>query len=80
MITAAAPIGHLTPCETTKAATIAWEGGAGTETSPTSGVYVTGINGGDYIKVRSVDFGSNKNKAKDKNKTKDRSKTGRDHE
>ena len=53
-----APIGHLNPYESTKAATIAWETGVETETSATDGVYVTDINDGDYIKVKSVDFGS----------------------
>ena len=53
-----APVGHLDPYETTRAATIAWEVGVQTETSPTAGVYVAGIHDGGYIKVRSVDFGS----------------------
>lgn len=53
-----APIGHLNPYESTKAATIAWESGVQTETSATVGVYVTDIDDGDYIKVKSVDFGS----------------------
>ena len=53
-----APVGHLNPYETIKAATIAWEVGVQTATSPTAGVYVTGIHDGSYIKVRSVDFGS----------------------
>lgn len=48
----------MDPYETTRAATIAWETGIQTETSPTAGVYVTGIGDGGYIKVRSVDFGS----------------------
>lgn len=53
-----APIRHLNPYDATKAATIAWETGVMTETSATKGVYVTNINDGGYIKVRSVDFGS----------------------
>lgn len=53
-----APVGHLNPYETTRAATIAWEAGVHTETSSTDGVYVTGVRDGAYIKVRSVDFGS----------------------
>jgi len=52
------PIGHLNPYDATKAATIAWEIGVQTETSATEGVYVTDISDGDYIKVKSVDFGS----------------------
>ena len=39
-----APIGHLNPYESTKAATIAWETGVQTETSATEGVYVSNIN------------------------------------
>jgi hypothetical protein len=52
-----APVGHLNPYETTRAATIAWEAGVHTETGPTDDVYVTDVNDGAYIKVRNVDFG-----------------------
>lgn len=49
---------NLNPFVKTKAATIAWEEGIETATdSLTRNVYVTDISNGDYIKVRSVDFG-----------------------
>jgi len=50
-------VGHLNPYRRNEAETIAWESGIKTETSSEVGVYVTGINNGDYIKVRDVDFG-----------------------
>lgn len=52
-----APIGHLNPYVETEAATMAWESGIKTEGSAQTGVYVTGIDDGDFIKVKSVDFG-----------------------
>jgi len=51
------PVAHLDPYKITKAATICWEQGVQTETDPTVGVYVTGIQNDGYIKVKSVDFG-----------------------
>ncbi len=36
---------------------IAWEDGIETDVDPETGVFVTNIESGDYIKVRSVDFG-----------------------
>lgn len=48
----------LNPFVKVKAATIAWEEGIETAfDSVTGNVYVTDIDNGDYIKVRSVDFG-----------------------
>ena len=51
------PVQHLNPYATTQAETIAWEEGIETTTAAKVGVYVTEISNGDYIKVRSVDFG-----------------------
>ena len=53
-------LANLNPFVQTEAETIAWESGVQTEvTSDTGGgMDVTSINNGDYIKVRSVDFGA----------------------
>jgi hypothetical protein len=51
------PVGSLDPYVRQEAETIAWEKGVETETSDVTGVYVTDIDNGDYIKVRNVDFG-----------------------
>jgi len=53
-------IANLNPFQQTEAETIAWESGVQTEmTSDTGGgMDVTSINNGDYIKVKSVDFGT----------------------
>ena len=53
-------IANLNPFVQTEAETIAWESGVQTEaTSDTGGgMDVTAIDNGDYIKVRSVDFGT----------------------
>jgi beta-xylosidase len=51
-------IGNLNPYQRTEAETIAWEEGVETEGSNETGIYVTDIHDGDYIKVRSVDFGT----------------------
>jgi hypothetical protein len=53
-------IANLNPFLQTEAETIAWESGVQTEaTSDTGGgMDVTAIDSGDYIKVRSVDFGA----------------------
>ena len=48
---------NLNPFVRTEAETIAWEEGVETANDEKSGVYVTNISNGDYIKVRSVDFG-----------------------
>jgi arabinoxylan arabinofuranohydrolase len=52
------PLKHLNPYQITQAETIAWEEGIETTVTPGIGVYVTDIHHGDYIKVRSVDFGT----------------------
>lgn len=51
------PVANLNPYKRTEAETIAWEEGVETASDSKTGVYVTNINNGDYIKVRSVDFG-----------------------
>jgi arabinoxylan arabinofuranohydrolase len=48
---------NLNPYERVEAETIAWSEGVKTATDSISGVYVTKIDNGDFIKVRSVDFG-----------------------
>jgi Beta-xylosidase len=48
---------NLNPFIRTEAETIAWEEGIETAKDEKTGVYVTNISNGDYIKVRSVDFG-----------------------
>ena len=48
---------NLNPYKRTEAETIAWAEGIETVKNEKTGVYVTNINNGDYIKVRSVDFG-----------------------
>lgn len=50
-------VGTLNPFKRVEAETIAWEKGIETVSSAETGVYVTDIDNGDYIKVRSVDFG-----------------------
>ena len=50
-------IANLNPYKRTEAETIAWEEGIETAKNEKTGVYVTDISNGDYIKVRSVDFG-----------------------
>jgi arabinoxylan arabinofuranohydrolase len=47
----------LDPRTRVQAETIAWSEGLKTATDSKTGVYVTKIENGDYIKVRSVDFG-----------------------
>jgi arabinoxylan arabinofuranohydrolase len=48
---------NLNPFVRVEAETIAWEEGIETVKDEKTGVYVTDISNGDYIKVRSVDFG-----------------------
>lgn len=48
---------NLNPYQRTEAETIAWSEGLKTASDNTVGVFVTQIDNGDYIKVRSVDFG-----------------------
>lgn len=50
------PVGTLNPYERVEAETMAWGQGVETATNESSGVYVTDISNGDYIKVRNVDF------------------------
>jgi beta-xylosidase len=50
-------VSNLNPYVRTEAETISWEEGIETMKDQNAGVYVTDINNGDYIKVRSVDFG-----------------------
>jgi beta-xylosidase len=45
------------PFQRTEAETIGWEEGIETAKDSIVGVYVTDVSNGDYIKVRSVDFG-----------------------
>jgi len=46
----------LNPYKRVEAETIGWEEGIETSSDSKTGVYVTDIDNGDYIKVRSVDF------------------------
>jgi len=48
---------NLNPFQQTQAETMAWEVGIETAKDEKAGMYVTAIDNGDYIKVRSVDFG-----------------------
>jgi len=48
---------NLNPYKRIEAETIAWEEGIETAQDEKTGVYVTDIHEGDYIKVRCVDFG-----------------------
>lgn len=48
----------LNPSRWVEAETIAWEVGVETASDNNTGVYVTDIDNGDYIKVRSVNFSS----------------------
>ncbi len=49
-------VGTINPFSRVEAETIAWEEGVETKTDSSTGVYVTGIDNGDYIKLRDVDF------------------------
>ena len=51
-------VANLNPFKKNEAETIAWSEGVKTASDKTTGVYVTKIENGDYIKVRSVDFDS----------------------
>ena len=48
---------NLNPFVRVEAETIAWEEGIETVNDEKAGVFVTDISNGDYIKVRSIDFG-----------------------
>lgn len=51
------PAAHVDPYRRVEAETIAWEEGVETQKTTSGNIYVTDIHNGDYIKVRSVDFG-----------------------
>jgi arabinoxylan arabinofuranohydrolase len=51
------PVANVNPYTKTEAETMAWGAGIETAFNTKTGVYVTDIDNGDYIKVRSVDFG-----------------------
>jgi arabinoxylan arabinofuranohydrolase len=53
---------NLNPYIRVEAETIAWEEGVETAKDDKTGVYVTEISNGDYIKVRNVDFEKGANK------------------
>nr|MBD3623354.1 family 43 glycosylhydrolase [Sunxiuqinia sp.] len=50
-------ISNLSPFQKVEAETIAWSEGVKTMSDSKTGIYVSNIDHGDYIKVRSVDFG-----------------------
>lgn len=52
-----APVANLNPYKWVEAETIAWEEGIETKPDTKAGMMVTDIDNGDYIKLRSVDFG-----------------------
>jgi hypothetical protein len=51
-------VSNLNPYKKVEAETIAWSEGVKTDGNSETGVYVTQINNGDYIKVKSADFGA----------------------
>lgn len=51
-----APVGLLDPFKRTEAETMAWSEGVRTEQNGSTGVYVSDIHNGDYIKVPNVNF------------------------
>jgi hypothetical protein len=55
-VTGSEAIQTLNPYQITQAETIAWQEGIKTAFNPTTGVYVTNINTGDYLKVRNVNL------------------------
>ncbi len=52
------PIATLNPYQKVEAETIAWSEGLKTKANAQTGVYVTSIHNGDYLKVRNVNFGN----------------------
>lgn len=52
---------YLDPFQRVEAETIAWSEGVKTAGDSQIGVYVTNIENGDYLKVRSIDFGDGAN-------------------
>lgn len=55
------PVGTLNPYQRVEAETIAFSQGVKSEPGGSNGVYISEIHNGDYIKVRSVDFGKGRN-------------------
>ena len=53
------PIGTLNPYKRTEAETMAFSCGVKSEPNASTGIYIADIHDGDYLKVRSVDFGHN---------------------
>ena len=54
----ASPIGTLNPYERVEAETIAFSEGVKSEPNVKTGIYISEIHNGEYIKVREVDFGN----------------------
>ena len=52
------PIGTINPFKRNEAETIAYSKGVKSEQTDETGVYISEIHNGDYIKVREVDFGN----------------------
>lgn len=57
-------VANLDPYQKTEAETIAWSKGLKTASDSITGIYVSNIENGDYIKVRSVHFGNGARKFK----------------
>ncbi len=53
-----APVGYLNPFQRVEAETIADSKGLSTEPNDRTGIYVSDIHNGDFLKVRNVDFGT----------------------
>lgn len=53
-----APVGTLNPFQRVEAETIAFSKGVKSELNVKTGIYVSEIHNGDYLKVREVDFGN----------------------
>ena len=51
------PVGTLNPYSRVEAETMAWSEGLKTEPNAKTGIYVSDIHDGDFLQVRSVDFG-----------------------
>ena len=57
------PVGTLNPFVRQEAETIAWSVGVKSESNAKTGVFISDIQNGDYIKVREADFGDKQPKA-----------------
>lgn len=53
----AAAVASLNPFEQVEAETMAWSAGVDTETCSEGGMNLTGIDNGDYVKLKEVEFG-----------------------